>query len=157
VRWALTAVSTAAGSLHLLVRPLDADARAETAWRTAPFRMCGRTAAAESSWCEVCVQALAGLLVYGEVVERWREQGCLGNRQDGSTEGVRTMNANKLGKALTDRARRRLYGKPTVGQPAGDVAERVRLGEDATGWPTDAEATSPFAAALRRAVRRTTP
>ena len=37
------------------------------------------------------------------------------------------MNANRLGKALTDRARRRLYGKPPVNQPAGDVAVAVAL------------------------------
>ena len=72
----------------------------------------------------------------------------------GSTEGSKAMVNTKL---LADRARRRLYGKPTVGQPAGDLAERVRVGEDASGWPTDAVATSPFAAALRRATRRTTP
>jgi len=64
---------------------------------------------------------------------------------------------NKLGKALTDGARRRLYGQQQVGQPAADVAAGVRLGEDTSGWPTDAVATSPFAAALRRATRRTTP
>jgi len=60
-------------------------------------------------------------------------------------------------KLLADRARRRLYGKQQVDQPSGDVAQRIRVGEDASGWPTDAVATSPFAAALRRATRRTTP
>ena len=84
MRWAVTPLSTASGSVHLTVRPLDVEALLETCWRSAPSRLCGRTAAAPSGWCEACTHALAAVLTYTEVVERWREQGRLDNRLDGA-------------------------------------------------------------------------
>ena len=68
MRW-----SVAAADVHVVVEPLDDEARAEVVWPVAPSTLCGRRGG--SLPCEQCLMALAGLLAYGQVVHRWRAEG----------------------------------------------------------------------------------
>lgn len=68
------------GTTHILVRPLDDEAAAETVWRVAPRRLCGTASTRYGVPCEVCLTGLASLLTYSRLVRRWRQEGRLVDR-----------------------------------------------------------------------------
>lgn len=76
MRWRLTTVRKAR-AVHLVVTPLDDDARQEDLWPTHPRPLCGRQRRRTTihGRCEDCILALAGLDAYTAVVARWENQG----------------------------------------------------------------------------------